>query len=470
MSNKKPKHIHFLGIGGSGVSSVAVLAKRQGFTVNGCDLQISTPYIKKVKKESIKVYKGHDLKHLKDVDLLVATPAAFFKDPPSKEFLLAQKRNKLMTWQEFLGKYLHRGKRVISIAGTHGKSTTTALASLLFEKAGKDPNVVIGATVNKWKSNFRFGKGRIFITEADEFFDNFLNYKSDTIILNNVELDHPDYFDSEEKVLKSFAKFVKKLTGSKTLVCNQDSRGIKKLFKILNNQFLNSINIVGYTFNKRPSLETPKSLYAEINHKAPSFTSFRVFSKSLSLNENFKINLPGSYNVANALGVIALARLFKIDMSIVKRTLSSYSGIGRRLELIGTKRGIKVYDDYAHHPTAISATLEALRQQFPKNRIWVIVEPHSYSRTKALLPKYQKAFNHADFVVIGPIFKARDTTTFGISGKSIVDVSEHPNIRYDGKLGNIVKSVKKTAKSPDIIVVMGAGLSYRWARAILNGL
>ena len=160
----------------------------------------------------------------------------------------------------------------------------------------------------------------------------------------------------------------------------------------------------------------------------------------------------------------------KIDTEIIRKSLVSYSGIGRRLELIGVKRKIRVYDDYAHHTTEIEATISALRQKFPDERIWVIVEPHSYSRTKVLLGKYEGVFNGVDCVIIGPIFKARDTETFGISEQSIVDVAEHNNIRVLDSLEKIVKAIKRSAKPSDVIVVMGAGESYKWAREILKSI
>lgn len=467
---KKRKHIHFMGIGGSGMSAAALIAHCQGYMVSGCDLVESTPYLNKVKKQKIPVFVGHDSKHLESVDILAVTPAAFFQSNKHPEFVTGKKLKELMTWQEFLGKYLHKNKEVVCIAGTHGKSTTTAMTALLFEKANKDPSVVIGATIKKWETNYRFGKSEIFITEADEFFDNFLNYRPDTIILNNIELDHPDFFKSEKHVFQSFEKFVHKLIGAKTLIVNCDSPGVKKLFKMLGDSFLNSINIVGYSISSKPLISTPVSVGGKIIKRNKDSTVFQVVSKDLKLNHEFSLCVPGDYNVANALGVIILGKLHGIDTALIKKSLSSYSGIGRRLELVGTKDNIKVYDDYAHHPTAVSVTIKALRQQFPKQRIWVIVEPHSYSRTKVLLKKYKHAFDYADRVIIGPIFKARDSKTFGVTGQSIVDVAEHEKIRFLDNLGKIVKLIKKSARRGDVIVVMGAGASYRWARDIFENL
>lgn len=465
----KPQ-IHFMGIGGSGMSAVAALADIHGFSVSGCDLQKDTPYLGKIKKRKIPIYFGHNVNHLKGVDILAVTPAALFQNKDHAEVVGARKNKEIMTWQEVLGKYLHQGNEVICVAGTHGKSTTTAMTAILFEKAMKDPSVMIGAKVKKWDANFRFGKGKIFITEADEFFDNFLNYKPEVIILNNVELDHPDFFKSEEHVLDSFAKFVRNLTGRKVLIINQDSPGIKKLFALFDKKFLSSLDILGYSMTGKRKFNTPVSVRGEIINKNNNSTTFSVKSTELKLNHNFKIKILGEHNVANALGVIILARIYKIGIALIRESLASYSGVGRRLELIGTKRGVRVYDDYAHHPSEVAATLDALRQKYKNRRIWVIFEPHSYSRTKVLLKDYRTVFKFSDEVIIGPIFPGRDKKTFGISGQSIVDIAEHKNIQSIDSLDKILKLIRIRIKPSDVIVVMGAGESNKWARDIFEAI
>ena len=182
--------------------------------------------------------------------------------------------------------------------------------------------------------------------------------------------------------------------------------------------------------------------------------------------EKFSLRIPGVHNVSNALGVITVAKYLGIKADVINRVFSNFDGIGRRLELIGEKSGIKVYDDYAHHPTAIKATIEALRQKYPHNKVWAIIEAHGFARTKALLGEYKGAFDNADEVIIGPIFKARDAQNFGVSEKSIADISEHKNISYIKNLGEIIDNVKHDAVSGDVVLVMGAGESYKWAREI----
>jgi len=401
------------------------------------------------------------------VDLVVVSPAVLYKKPQQPEVREAEKKGILVTWEKFLGDFLHKGKKVICVAGTHGKSTTTALAGLLLEKASLDPSVVIGAQVKKWRANYRFGKGEYFVTEADEFYDNFFNYTPQFIVINNIEFDHPDYFSSEEKVIESFAKFVKRLKGEKMLIVNADSPGVKKLLSTLPGKFLKSLRIYGYTF-KMKKFRLVKLIKMTIKSKDCKGTTFLLESKDLDLNNIYYLSIPGEYNVANAAGVVILAKFIGINSQVIKKALRSFKGVSRRLELIGEKRGVKLYDDYAHHPTAVKLTIEALRQKHPGNRIWVIYEPHSFSRTKALLKKYKGVFADSDKVIIGPIFKARDKEKFGVSSHSIVKVSGHKDIKFIPSPVQIAYRVKKEVKKGDVVIVMGAGYSYKWAREILG--
>jgi UDP-N-acetylmuramate--alanine ligase len=393
MNINKIRKIHFMGVGGSGIAGVANLAKRMGYRVSGCDLKTG----------------GHDIVHLKNVDLVVVTPAVFYQSGKHPEVVEAKKRGILMTWQEFLGKYLHKGKKVICVAGTHGKSTITAMAGKLLQDAGFDPLVVVGAKVPEWGSSFRFGQGKYFVTEADEFYDNFLHYRPEIVILNNIEFDHPDYFKSEAEVKKSFRKFIKRLKGKKILITQKDS-----------------------------------------------------------LHKRFNLKIFGEHNQKNANMVYLLGKKLGISDEKIISSIESFTGIERRMQLIGEKRGIKVFDDYAHHPTAIAATLAGLRERYPKNRIWAIIEPHGFVRTHALLAKYKGVFKHADKVIIGPIFKARDAKTLGMNPEKIAKSSGHPEAIGVNSFAQIVKIIKKEIKTGDVILVMGAGKSNLWARNILK--
>jgi len=376
------------------MKGVAFLASKMGYEVTGCDLE----------KE------GHDAGHIKDADLLLVTPAVFYQNAKHSELAEGQRREIVITWQEFLGKHLLKDKKVIAIAGTHGKSTTTAMAGKLLIDAGLDPIVVVGARVPGWNGNSRFGEGEYAVVEADEFNNNFLNYNPEIIIINNIEFDHPDFFKDENEVRESFEKFTKKLTGRKILITEEMNPGKK-----------------------------------------------------------FNLKIPGAHNQKNANMVYLLGQVLGISEDKIIGSIESFGGIGRRMELIAEKKGIKIYDDYAHHPTAIEATLEALRELYPEKRIWAVIEPHGFIRTQALLENYRDVFENADKVIIGPIFKARDKETFGMMPGKIAEASGHPDVRGAKSIEEIKEIISNETESGDIIIVMGAGKSNIWAQKLISG-
>ncbi len=379
--------IHMMGISGSGMGGVATLASKMGYEVTGCDLKTG----------------GHDKAHLDGIDLLVVSPAVLYQSSAEPELLIAKKKKIVMTWEEFVGKFLMKDKFVIAIAGTHGKSTTTAMIGKMMIDNGFDPTVLVGAKVSDWNGNSRYGKSKYFVIEADEFNDNFLHYSPNIIILNNIEFDHPDYFRDEKQLRASFISFTKRLIGKKTLITENDSE-----------------------------------------------------------NKRFNLKVFGEHNQKNANMAFALGEELGINGKKITESLENFNGIGRRMELVGKN----VYDDYAHHPTAIKTTIAGLRNKYKNKRICAIVEPHGYKRTKALLNLYKGVFDAADSVIIGPIYKARDMVDKTITPDLIAKKSNHKNIFTANSVEQIMKIVKTEKKSGDLFVVMGAGNSDLWAREI----
>lgn len=405
------KKIHMMGVEGSGMSGIASLVSKMGYEVTGCDIKSS----------------GHNIDHLKDIDLLIVSPAILYNENLDPELLLGKSKNIVTTWEEFLGSTLAKNKKMIAIAGTHGKSTTTGMVGELLEDNSFDPLVMIGAKVKSWNGNSRYGKGDYFVVEADEFNDNFLHYNPEIIILNNIEFDHPDYFNSEKQLFESFHKFVERLVGEKILIANWDNEGVRNLIEGLD------------------------------------LSKFKLIKYSRELSEiNYNLKVLGDHNVTNTLGVIELGRILGIDEKKIIESLENFEGIGRRMEKIGKN----IFDDYAHHPTAIKTTLAGARNKYPNAKIWAIIEPHGFLRTKALLTFYKDAFASVDKVIIGPIFKARDKETFDMSPEKIKEVSNHKNIKALESLDEILKVIKSESKTDDIFVIMGAGESNIWAKQI----
>ncbi len=392
--------LHFIGVGGSGIYGVSKLAEQMGYEVTGCDLEGSTAYAKNI-------FKGHDASHLKDIDLVIVSPAVFYQNANHPEMIEAKNRGIVVTWQEFVGKYLSKGKKVIAVAGTHGKSTTTAMIGKILTDEGLDPTVITGANVPEWHGSVRFGSGKYFVIEADEFNNNFLHYHPEIAIINNIEFDHPDFFKNEEEVFESFEKFKKNLVGEKILITEKDS-----------------------------------------------------------LKKKFNLKILGEHNQKNANMVYLLGKKLGINDENIIKSLESFAGIGRRMELIGERNGIKVYDDYAHHPTAIKTTLDGLREKYPNEKILAIVEPHGYKRTKEFLEKYKGIFDAVDGVIIGPIFAARDEKDDSITPELVAKTSDQKNAIGLDSFDKIIGKLKMENGNYDIVVVMGAGRSNIWAKKI----
>ena len=386
------------------MAGIAHLASKMGYEITGCDLEKSTAY-------SENFVQGHSPDHLKNVDLLVVSPAVLYQNPDNPELVLGQKRKIVMTWQEFLGEVLLQNKKLICVAGTHGKSTTTAMVGKLLINNGFDPIVVLGANVPEWGGSSRFGHGEYAVVEADEFNNNFLYYHPEIAIINNIEFDHPDFFKDEKEVNESFRKFIENLVGRKLLITEKDS-----------------------------------------------------------LKKRFNLKILGEHNQKNANMVYILGKKLGISDEKIIKSIESFTGIARRMELVADKNGVKIYDDYAHHPTAIKTTLEGLRDKYPKSKILVINEPHGYKRTKALLEKYKGVFDSVDRVIIGPIFKARDEIDKSVTPELIAKVSGHKEAYGINSVDEIIENCKLLIDKYGykVIVVMGAGKSYLWAKEIVK--
>ena len=465
---EKPKHVHFMGIGGSALSGVAILAKKAGFKVSGCELQEETAYSPTLTKFGIKPLLGHDPSHLKNVDLVAVSPAVLFNHPLSTELLEAEKKGILLTWQEFLGRFLQKDKKVIAIAGTHGKSTVTALVGFLAEGNGIDPTVEVGALVSQWGATVRFGHSDFFICEADEFNYNFLHYSPGVIILNNLEMDHPEFFKDFDHFLEAFVKFIQKIKEPKILVVNEEDLGVQKLLRKMKSWLAKEkVKVVGFFLEDQFSFPFTDEYQGILLPKGSdnNLTQFKVINDSL--DSEFSMILFGSHNVRNALAALACGFELGFDKEKMKKALSDFKGLGRRFELIGEKKGVKIYDDYAVHPTAIEATLQAAREKYPFLKIWAVFEAHQFSRLKLFLDEFAQSLSLADEVIVAPIYQGRERGKRTIKEQDLVDkIGAKAKFLPDFDL--IVKHLALKVKKDEIIIVFGAGYSYQLARMILK--
>jgi len=431
----KQIYVHFMGIGGSAIAGVAILAKKFGFKVSGCDLEKETSYSHTLEKFNIKYFVGHNVTHLKDVDIVAVSAAVYPVKSPHPEVIEAKKRKILMSWQKFQAVYLQKGKTVIAIAGTHGKSTTTAMIGLMMEEVGLDPTVEVGALVPKWQSTVRFGQSKYFVCEADEFNNNFLNYSPGIIIINNLEMDHPEFFHNFDEFKDAFKKFIQKIKEPKILIVNKEDKNIQELLIEMGNWL------------KKEKVRVVDFYRGEI----------------------FNLKIPGVHNETNARAAIACGRELNIDFAKIKKALANFTGINRRFELIGEKRGIKVYEDYAAHPTAIKATLQAAREKYPDKKIWAVFEPHQYSRLKMFLHDFARALDLADKVVVTKIFSGREKDDGTIKAQDLVAILGRKAV-YEPDFGIVSQKLSSQVVKKSFIIVFGCGKAYLLSKMILGKL
>ncbi|PIU02246.1 UDP-N-acetylmuramate--L-alanine ligase [Candidatus Shapirobacteria bacterium CG09_land_8_20_14_0_10_49_15] len=469
MTKKQAKlHVHFMGIGGSALAGVAVLAQKAGFSVSGCDLEAQTYYMAGLEKAGIKPLVGHDVQHLQAVDILAVSPAVLALNPNHPEVVAGKKAAILITWQEFMGKYLQKGKYVLAVAGAHGKSTTTALLGLVLEAAKLDPTVEVGAIVPSWQATARPGRSNYFVCEADEFNYNFLAYRPSLLIINNIEMDHPEFFKGFSQLQGAFEQLIHQLKPPKILIVNEESEGVKK---VLEGQKIwlerNRVKLIGYFLEERFAFPFASEYQGIIKKADTTGTKFEV--NGPSGHQQFKLTIPGFHNVVNSLGVLAAADQLRVNPATSFGVLAKFGGVRRRFELIGASRGVRVFDDYAVHPTAVSATLKSAKQKYPQARLWAIFEPHQYSRLDLFLISFADALDLADKVVVTKTYAGREKTP----GKTKpVDLVRKIGLKaaYQPDFNKLASDVARQVRRNDLVIVFGAGKSYQISKLILEKL
>jgi len=455
------ERIHVIGIAGSGAAGTAVLLQDAGARVDGCDLETPSPYTPALDAAGIRHLAGHHPSHLDGVERVAITPA--LRSLPHHPELAAAEAAGLpvTTWQALLGGLMAQpGRLGLAVAGTHGKSTTTALLGHLLAAAGLDPTVEVGAVVSAWGASVRPGRGAPFLVEADEWGDNFLNYHPAAAIITTIEMDHPDSFVDVDAVLASFERFVGGMrpdqrVGGRLLVCAAADAGVERLLDRLGGW---DGRIVRYG----PGGDVAAGGVL-LTQRGSGFDLFE---------HPFDFALAGEHNVRNATAALIVARELGAPLDVLADGLRSFAGAGRRMELITDTAGVRVYDDYAHHPTEVRAALAAARQLVGRERrLWAVFEPHMYSRTALLLDGFAAAFTDADEVVIADIFASRDSAEAmrAISAEALADaierVSAVPTIA-GGDAEATTAYVADHLRDGDVVLVMGAGRSYRVARGV----
>ncbi|WP_461614475.1 UDP-N-acetylmuramate--L-alanine ligase [Clostridium sp. Marseille-QA1073] len=461
--------VHFMGICGSGAAPIAIIAKNMGFEVSGCDLNVKGYYSNTLIENNIEVKKGHDSKHIEGIDVLAISPAILDISPNHPEIIAARERGILMTWQEFSARYIQNEKFVISIAGTHGKSTTTILMGIVLENAELDPIVEAGTTFKKWGGGYRIGESKYFICEADEFNNNFLNYNSSIAIINNVEMDHPEFFKDLDEVKDSFKKFIKKLQMPKILIVNEESTALKEiLYELKDWLHEEQVKVIGYYINNNCDFPFDIEYKAVLGRSLSEYSEYKVINGDKEYE--FQLGLIGKHNIENSLGTLIAALELDVDIDVIKDSFKNFKGIGRRLELIEDIEGVKIYDDFAHHPTAVASTLESIKVSHPGKKVFAIFEPHQISRIKLFFHEFAEALKKADRVIILKPFLGREANKNiePINVETLVNEINPDIAEYIEDYDNVCNKIINEVENGDIIMVFGAGESYKLSRKIIN--
>ena len=420
-------HIHLVGIGGTGLSAIALVLLQRGFSVSGSD-QRSSPATTELAELGATVFVGHDAAHVAGADLVLISSAVPAANP---EVAAAQAAGiPVVKREQFLGPLL-AGYRSLCVAGTHGKTTTSAMLAALLDVLGAEPSFIVGSTILALGTAARAGRpGGPFVIEADEYDHMFLGLHPDIAVITNVEWDHVDCYPNPADFQQAFAQFTSLVPPGGAVVYCGDDPGSRSLH---DTAAQTGVQWVSYGLNAGNTWRA-----GAIRANPAGGVDFDVLQQD-NLLGRLSMPLPGEHNVRNALAALAAAALAGYNVFPQLRENLKISrifvGTKRRLEITGVSYGIIVVDDYAHHPTEVRATLSAARQRFPRRPVWVLFQPHTYSRTRALLDEFRDSFENADHVLITDIYAAREHDTLGISALDVVKtLDRHPDARYAGNL------------------------------------
>jgi UDP-N-acetylmuramate--alanine ligase len=498
------ERVHVIGGAGAGASAAAILAARAGALVTACDRSTDSPYVPAVEAAGVAVLEGHDASHVVTtgdggttarVDRVAVTKALTSIDPDHAELAAARVAGiPLEPWQQVVADAaVSHGGRLVGVAGTHGKSTSSGWLVELLWRAGRDPSAFVGALLpaavsGAVPSTARWGTGPEFVVEADEYAGNFDPYRPAVAVLLNAEWDHPDVFADEEAVLEAFEAWIRRADGGPeppVLVVNAGDRGAARVAGRLADW---NGRMVAVTLEPaddgspgmpasamRSALGPASHITARVTTAGPAGTALLVRGlDGTSRETSARITLPGRHNAQDALCVAAAAAVLGVPAGAIAAGLEAFRGVGRRLELKGEPGGVVVLDDYAHHPTAIAETLGAVRQRYPGRRVWAVYEPLTYHRTAALLDRFADVLARgADAVVIADIWAGRDPDTTIASAEGLAAAVRARGMRDAVAPGTVLETagwLASRVRPGDVVLVMGGGHSYRIAERLVEAL
>lgn len=446
------KHIHFVGIGGIGMSALALLLKRQGNFVSGSD-QTDSELLQSLRKADIQIHIGHDSHHAQGANLVVYS-SAVKPENPERAFAETHKIPEIRR-AELLGQIADGYKNTLAVAGTHGKTTTTGMCGMILIAAGLDPSILVGGILPNLNSNLRLGEENHIVVEADEYDRSFLALNPTQIIVTTLEADHLDIYNDIQDIRDTFLKFISKLDTNGILVLQGDDEELKQL------ALRCSHPVTSYGLSHSPDYQARDILLS-------SFTSeFTVVKNGTALGR-ITLNMPGNHNVMNALGACALTHMMGISFANIKAGLESFHGVERRFQLRGSLKGIQFIDDYAHHPSELEATLQAARNGWPESRIIAVFQPHLYSRTRDFAREFAEALELADLPLITDIYPARERPIPGVSSKLILEHGSD-KLQLIPSIQAVHAYLTPLLQSGDLLITMGAGDIWKLHGLFLEG-
>ena len=453
----KAKHIHFVGIGGIGMSGIAELLINLGYEVSGSDLKDS-PMTRRLAALSGLVFKGHKEEHVEGADVVVYSSAVASENPEIQE---AKKRSiPVIPRAEMLAE-LMRLKYGVAIAGAHGKTTTTSMVASILTCGHLDPTVVIGGRLDIWGgSNAKLGQGDILVAEADESDGSFLALSPAIAVVTNIDHEHMDYYGDMETIRETFINFINNIPFYGTAILCLDNEEIQGIIPRLKKRYL-TYGMTSQADLKGRDLEKEKL-----------GVSFEALYHNNSLGR-IVVGIPGEHNMLNALAATAVGLELDLDIGVIKEGLKNLGGLARRFQLKGEKRDILVLDDYGHHPTEITATLKTAKECWPERRLIVVFQPHRYTRTEALFDRFAISFNEADVLIVTPIFSAGETAIDGVTAEWLsrgIKEHGHKDVIFSPTQEDALSTLLSILRPGDLVITLGAGDIHRLGARLLDKL
>lgn len=445
---RKNQNIHFVGIGGSGMSGIAEVLINLGHNVSGSDLK-KTDVTEHLKAIGAKVFIGHDAKNIKNAEVVVTSTAVSKTNPE----VVAALKNKIpvIPRVEMLAE-LARLKYAVTIAGTHGKTTTTSMTALVLDEGGLDPTIVIGGRLKNLKTSARLGRGEYMVAEADESDGSFLKLSPVITVVTNIDNDHLDYYGNMDNLKEAFIKHINSIPFYGAAIICTDNKLVKEILPKITRKY------VTYGLDGNPDIKA-------VNIKRQKdCTSYDVVYKGKKLGK-VCIRVPGLHNISNSLASIGVGLWLGIPFNHIAKAINSFDGVGRRLEIKGEKNNITVIDDYGHHPTEVAATLCAIKHFWPKRKLIVLFQPHRYTRTSQLFEDFGKSFGDADIVKVLDIYAAGEKPIEGVSSELIIKSMKKNKSKAESFKG--LESLLATLSPGDIVLTLGAGDVWKKGEELL---